>query len=317
MSQHLFDSVYNDRPIRVMMGFDRPLNGFFMNIQYVESPPNPQSGEASVDPALDDEESEPDEGFIYDSLVGSGDDLSDYRSALQSLGIVVPESIFREVQKDADNSTGNRVTRHFADGRFEDILAADRARTEMAAEAIVSTEHDPAEILPIGPSDHVQGGYIRFQLYQSDEIGIEVINSAFEQLATATVALRHAGAPHPGPFGVWLKDWSGNEGLPEALVLAGLVKLTGITFALDFVTARHGELTARARDMYVRTRLDLHNRSIFLEAVAKMVQEGSISDDDGDFIISAVTAPLCTQLLRDGMAIPDIIDRHRYNEQSK
>jgi hypothetical protein len=53
---------------------------------------------------------------IEDVDTRAGHDLDYYRQKLQTLGLVVPESMFEEVQEDAAHS--NRCAQHFHDGRI-------------------------------------------------------------------------------------------------------------------------------------------------------------------------------------------------------
>jgi len=87
---------------------------------------------------------------------------------------------------------------------------------------------------------------IKFHRYRSGEIGIQIVGDQGEPQGVATVALVPSGAPHPGEYGVWLKGWSENDGVPDALVRAGIVTLTGHTFRMGYCEAQHAELTARA-----------------------------------------------------------------------
>jgi len=105
-------------------------------------------------------------------------------------------------------------------------------------------QHEP---LRVGPTKILPAGVIQFQEYLSGETGIEVIIDArTRESYVATVALVPYGAPHPGAGGVWLKGWSENEGVPQALELAGVVRLTGRKHRSGWVIADHGELTERA-----------------------------------------------------------------------
>ena len=107
--------------------------------------------------------------------------------------------------------------------------------------------HPKHEPLRVGPTKLLPAGVIRFQEYPSGEIGIEVITDARRRHCyVATVSLVPYGSPYPGAGGVWLKGWSENEGVPQALELAGVVRLTGRTHPSGFVIADHGELTERA-----------------------------------------------------------------------
>jgi len=71
-----------------------------------------------------------------------------------------------------------------------------------------------------------RNGDIRLSLF-SPEVG---------PIATASVC-RVARAGH-----VWLKGWSENEGLPEALEAAGVVRLTGKSTPVGFSHAQEAEV---------------------------------------------------------------------------
>lgn len=65
------------------------------------------------------------------------------------------------------------------------------------------------------------------------------VNSDRGPECTATVNM----VDHPLPAGeVWLKGWSENKGVPEALEASGAVKLTGRVAAAGFESAQHAEL---------------------------------------------------------------------------
>lgn len=76
---------------------------------------------------------------------------------------------------------------------------------------------------------------IDFALYPSGEIAIMIIDRdgtsepglsyPGERLGVATTALVAYGYPRPEPGNVWLKTWSENEGIAEALVAGGVVEL--------------------------------------------------------------------------------------------
>jgi len=62
-----------------------------------------------------------------------------------------------------------------------------------------------------------------FAHYANDSVAIKGISLDGEPMFTATVALDEK----PSEGCVFLKGWSENEGIPEALVKAGIVELTG------------------------------------------------------------------------------------------
>lgn len=101
--------------------------------------------------------------------------------------------------------------------------------------------------LRIGPAKYFSAGTVMFHRYKSGEIAIEIIGDDGEPQGMATCALVPSGAPHPGEYGLWLKGWSENEGVPQALVDAGVVTLTGKRHRTGHAEAEHAELTERGR----------------------------------------------------------------------
>lgn len=313
MSQHYYEFDYQNRKAKVTLGYDRRLDEFFMTIIYIDTPDDPP--ESTDDEPTED--SDGDSDLIYSDIWEEGDhakSLEHYQSRLKSLGIQVPESLFREVNRDATTQVGNRVARHFDNDRVEEVIeapaATHRSQNSEQLQMIVSTQHEPSELVPIGRTTYLPAGFVRFDVYQSNEIAIELLDSTFERMGVATVALIHQGAPHPGPFGVWLKDWSENHGVPEALVVAGLVKLSGEVFPTEHVRARHAELTPMARDIYLRARLDSYNGDILHQTIDGMVSQQSLTPDDADYLKAALTGRTCTKLLREGLSIAKIIEKH-------
>lgn len=103
-------------------------------------------------------------------------------------------------------------------------------------------------VLHVGPAKWTAGGAIKFGRYASGELAIQIMNDLDgTPEAKATVSLVPYGAPEPGEFGVWLKGWSENEGIPEALAKAGIVTLTGRKWETGYTEAQHAELTELAR----------------------------------------------------------------------
>lgn len=103
-------------------------------------------------------------------------------------------------------------------------------------------------VLRMGAAKWTKGGLIKFGRYGSGELAIQIINETDGQPeAKATVSLVPYGAEDPGEFGVWLKGWSENEGIPEALEKAGIVQLTGAQHSTGYTFAQHGVLTDTAR----------------------------------------------------------------------
>lgn len=97
---------------------------------------------------------------------------------------------------------------------------------------------------------------LEFGRYRSGELSIEIflrgVGSALTpelgmKATTATVALLEYGHPRPRFGCVWLKTWSENEGIAEALVSGGCVELTGrSTVTGRGVVAQEAKLTSEA-----------------------------------------------------------------------
>ncbi len=93
MSQHTFNTSYKGQPVKILMGWDRPLQGFFLVIQKV----NAKS--SLIYSNLDDENLEPD---------GLSRDLGYFQNKLKQLGIFVPEQMWDEIKSDKLDNVGNR-----------------------------------------------------------------------------------------------------------------------------------------------------------------------------------------------------------------
>lgn len=76
--------------------------------------------------------------------------------------------------------------------------------------------------------------------YHAGGTAIVLCDDQNEQLATATVWLETP----PAPGCVWIKNWSENVGMLEALTDAGIIKPTGRIRMTGFVSADEAELVA-------------------------------------------------------------------------
>lgn len=86
---------------------------------------------------------------------------------------------------------------------------------------------------------YIQGEVeIEFKKYQNGSVAIQAFSLDGEPEFTATVALDEM----PPDGYVFLKGWSENEGVPNALVKAGVVELTGRTIATGYVEAQEAKL---------------------------------------------------------------------------
>ncbi|MFA5158142.1 MAG: hypothetical protein WC451_03100 [Patescibacteria group bacterium] len=81
--------------------------------------------------------------------------------------------------------------------------------------------------------------YLSFDFYSNGSMSISGRSLEGEPLFKATVALED-GVPRKGY--VILKGWSENEGIPEALEKAGVVKRTGRTIQTGFCIAEEAKL---------------------------------------------------------------------------
>lgn len=106
MSQHYFDTVYQDDPITVILGWDRPDQSYFLIVE-----------RRAPAPGQDD--------YLY--LSPSGPDaprlgLDHFRAHLLALGIEVPASMFEQVSLDDQRDqrqTGRRIVSYMPDGSFQ------------------------------------------------------------------------------------------------------------------------------------------------------------------------------------------------------
>lgn len=91
-------------------------------------------------------------------------------------------------------------------------------------------------MLKVGPAKHFTEGVVEFAQYGNGGTAILIMQpDTGVRLAVATVNLEGLGAPTNKPDHVWLKGHSENEGIPEALEEAGILKRTGEVFPTGFV----------------------------------------------------------------------------------
>ena len=79
---------------------------------------------------------------------------------------------------------------------------------------------------------------LKFGEYQNGSPAIQAFSLYGEPEFVATVALDEL----PADGHVFLKGWSENEGIPQALVNAGIVKLTGRTIPIGYCEAQEAKL---------------------------------------------------------------------------
>jgi hypothetical protein len=112
MTQHVFKTTYEGKTTQVMLGWDRPLQGFFMVI--------PRSTAASEDTS--------DSGYLYCNLLdpdlsrGVSYSIEYFKTILEKLHIDVPEYVFSQINNDETCNRGNRFVRYWIES---DRLFAD------------------------------------------------------------------------------------------------------------------------------------------------------------------------------------------------
>ena len=92
-----------------------------------------------------------------------------------------------------------------------------------------------------GPAEYFKAATVFKTIYPADGTTCLVSGRGTEDQQVYTVCLAHDPAP-TGKDIVWLKDWSENEGVPEALVKAGIVELTGAHWPTGYVSAKEARL---------------------------------------------------------------------------
>lgn len=101
MSQHYFDTTCAGEPVLVLMGWDRPLQGYFMVIE------SARRGK-----------------YLYSNLAdralarcaGLSRSLDYFVEKLRELGVSVPARMLSEIRADAGSNVGNRLVAYGVDG---------------------------------------------------------------------------------------------------------------------------------------------------------------------------------------------------------
>ena len=130
MSKHYVLSRHGDLEVHVSMGWDRPLQGFFLDIEAV---PIATSDAAADKSGIDEDDDEEDSSMIYDTLYdpdllphrGMATNLAYVISKLKQLDIAVPQAMVDEVLSDFRSNIGNRFVEWNMDGTMNEKLPAD------------------------------------------------------------------------------------------------------------------------------------------------------------------------------------------------
>lgn len=119
MSQHLFSTTHNGECITVMMGWDRPMQGYFLIIER-----DLDLGDEAMnldDPDLENEDDNCQDDFdlyvycnLYDPCLKGGitKDFGYYYEKLKELNIEVPTELLENVYQDAGENAGNKFVNY-------------------------------------------------------------------------------------------------------------------------------------------------------------------------------------------------------------
>ncbi len=125
MSQHRFPAqTSTGRAVEVLIGYDRPLNGFFLVVTAAELETAAMADLIDAGEPDDDEGDFDGDAFVYSNLDdidlidlgGHTLDLEYFKAKLAWLGIVLPSSIEGELHQDRLHRVSNRVCHYDAAG---------------------------------------------------------------------------------------------------------------------------------------------------------------------------------------------------------
>ena len=105
MSQHFYSTNFQGKQIMVLCGWDKPMQQYFLVIEYEE---------------LTDDISDED-AYIYSNLFDESamkQELIYFQQKLDAFGIKLPKSMMDQVQEDRLNNVGNRQCLHHEDGTY-------------------------------------------------------------------------------------------------------------------------------------------------------------------------------------------------------
>ena len=96
MSQHYYETTLRGETAIVMVGYDRPLQGFFLRVEL----------------GVQAEDSKPLYSNLNDralrAFLGFPPSLGYFKNKLTELGLAVPDRVFQEVEDDGCSNVGNR-----------------------------------------------------------------------------------------------------------------------------------------------------------------------------------------------------------------
>jgi len=124
MSQHYFNTQQAGTPVKVLLGWDRPLGHYFMVIEKTAAAVASESASTAAQcEGDDDDDGDDDDGYLYSNLNELdpfGLSLDHFRGVLSDLGIQVPEQMFEQIELDSAMRVGNRHVWYQPDGSFKE-----------------------------------------------------------------------------------------------------------------------------------------------------------------------------------------------------
>jgi len=126
MSQHRFETqTSTGRQVEVTIGYDRPLNGFFLVVSAAALDTAAMADVYYADDDDDDDDDDDGDVFIYSNLDdvalidlgGLTLDLQYFKSKLALLGITLAPNIEHELQEDRRHRVGNRFCLYDSAGK--------------------------------------------------------------------------------------------------------------------------------------------------------------------------------------------------------
>jgi hypothetical protein len=122
MSQHLYCTTHLGQPVEITMGWDRPLQGYFMVVTRLTTAEGAAGG---LDEGSEDSEDEGDDAIVYSNLDdpelavwgGLPPTVDHFRTKLDALGLQVPAAMLEAVERDGWLNVGNHQVVYDADGR--------------------------------------------------------------------------------------------------------------------------------------------------------------------------------------------------------
>ncbi len=87
-----------------------------------------------------------------------------------------------------------------------------------------------------------EGCTIKLGRYGNDSLAIILFAPDGPREAVASVNMEGCGLPKPPLDHIWLKGWSENAGIPEALEECGFLKRTGRTYPAGYAQAEYAQI---------------------------------------------------------------------------